>query len=73
MGISRWRWKMTSEELFVKNIEAGIRAIRLRTKSPKESGVGYSLNKLKEVNVGLYEDYLAKYKRVVEDYNKNAI
>lgn len=61
---------MTSEELYVKNIEAGIRAIRLRTKSPKEAGVGYSLNKLKEVNVGLYEDYLGKYKKVVEDYNK---
>jgi hypothetical protein len=72
MATFRWRWKMgmTSEELYVKNIEAGIRAIRLRTKSPKEAGVGYSLNKLKEVNVGLYEDYLAKYKRVVEDYNK---
>jgi hypothetical protein len=61
---------MTSEELCVKTIEAGIRAIRLRTKSPKEAGVGFSLNRLKDLNLGLYEDYLAKYKRVVEDYNK---
>jgi hypothetical protein len=61
---------MTSEELCVKNIEAGIRAIRLRTKSPKEAGVGFSLNRLKDLNLGLYEDYLAKYKRVVEDYNR---
>ena len=61
---------MTSEELCVKNIEAGIRAIRLRTKSPKEAGVGFSLNRLKDLNLGLYEDYLVKYKRVVEDYNR---
>ena len=61
---------MSTEELCVKNIEAGIRAIRLRTKSPKEAGVGFSLNRLKDLNLGLYEDYLAKYKRVVEDYNK---
>ena len=42
------------------------------TKSPKEAGVGSSLNRLKGLNIGLYEDLLAKYKKVVEDYNKNS-
>ena len=61
---------MTAEELYIKNIEAGIRAIRMGTKEPSETRAPVSLNKLKEVNVGLYEDYLAKYKNVLADYEK---
>lgn len=61
---------MTTEELCIQKIEAGIRAIRLRTKTPKEAAVGFSLNKLKDLNLGLYDDYLVKYKKVVEEYNK---
>ena len=60
---------MTAEELYIKNIEAGIRAIRMGTKEPSDTRAPVSLNKLKEVNVGLYEDYLAKYKRVLADYH----
>ena len=63
---------MTTEELCIQNIERGIRAIRMGTKSPKEAGIGSSLNRLKDLNVGMYEDLLAKYKRVVEDYNRNS-
>jgi hypothetical protein len=60
---------MTAEELYIKNIEAGIRAIRMGTKEPSDTRAPVSLNKLKEVNVGLYEDYLAKYKNVLADYH----
>ena len=63
---------MTTEELCIQRIESGIRAIRMGTKSPKEAGVGPSLNRLKEFNVGMFEDLMAKYKRVVEDYNRNS-
>ena len=61
---------MTAEELYIKNIEAGIRAIRMGTKEPSETRAPVALNKLKEVNVGLYEDYLVKYKNVLADYAK---
>jgi hypothetical protein len=60
---------MNAEELYIKNIESGIRAIRMGSKEPNDTRAPVSLNKLKEVNVGLYEDYLAKYKRVLVDYN----
>jgi hypothetical protein len=63
---------MTVEELCIKNIEAGIRALRLRTKTPKEANVGINLNKLKEVNIGMYEEYLAKYKVALEAYKKES-
>lgn len=61
---------MTVEELYIKNIENGIRAIRLGTKKPSETLAPVSLNRLKQINVGLYEDYLAKYKRILAEYNK---
>jgi len=63
---------MSTEDLCIKNIEAGIRALRLRTKTPKETNVGFNLNKLKEVNIGMYEEYLAKYKVALEEYKKNS-
>jgi hypothetical protein len=62
---------MTSEEIYIKNIENGIRALKMRTKTPSEANVGFSLNKLKLVNIGLYEDYIQKYKKALEEYNKN--
>ena len=62
---------MTAEEMYVKNIENGIRAIRMRTKAPKDTLAPVSLNKLKQLNEGLYVDYIEKYKTAVAEYNKN--
>ena len=62
---------MTTEEIYIKHIECGIRAIKLKTKNPQEANVGKFLNKLKEVNEGLYEDYIKKYQRVVQEYKIN--
>lgn len=56
---------MSAEELYIKHIENGIRSIVNGTKSVQEANVGMSLNKLKAVNEGLYEDYLKKYKEVL--------
>ena len=61
---------MSCEELYVRHIENGIRAIRMGKKSPKDANVGLHLNKLKLVNLGLYEDLLQKYSNVVKDYKK---
>lgn len=59
---------MSTEDTLIKNIENAIRSIRLGTKTPAETNVGYNLNKLKEVNIGLYEDLLAKYKAALSQY-----
>lgn len=56
---------MSAEEMYIKHIENGIRSIKNGSKTVKEANVGMSLNKLKTVNEGLYEDYLKKYKEVL--------
>lgn len=58
------------EEVLIKNIENGIRAIRMGNKSPQEASLGSHFTKLKPLNLGMYEDLLDKYKNVVSDYNK---
>jgi hypothetical protein len=62
---------MTTEETYVKHIECGIRAIKLRTKNPQEANVGKYLNKLREVNDGLCDDLMERYQKVVENYKRN--
>ncbi len=62
---------MTTEETYVKHIECGIRAIKLGTKKPEETSVGKFLNKLREVNDGLYDDLLERYINVIQKYKKN--
>ena len=59
---------MTGEDSYIKNIENGLRAMRLGTKTPVESKIGYNLNKLKLLNIGMYEDYLKRYKEALEIY-----
>jgi len=60
----------TCEELYIQNIENGIRAIRMGVKNPNETLVEVSLNRLKIINIGMYEDLLMKYKNVLKDYSK---
>jgi hypothetical protein len=60
---------MSMEELCIENIEKGIRLIRSGKKSPKEAGLGVYFKRLKELNDGIYDDLIAEYKRVVNDYN----
>lgn len=61
---------MSQEETLIKNIENGIRAIRLGAKEPKGTLAGVSLNKLKVINEGMYSDLMEKYKKALEDYKK---
>ena len=62
---------MTTEETYVKHIECGIRAIKLGTKRPDEANVGKFLNKLREVNEGLYDDLMERYQNILDNYKKN--
>lgn len=54
------------EDLYIKKIEGGIRAVTNGTKTPKDSECAVYLNKLKPMNLGMYEDLLEKYKTAVE-------
>jgi hypothetical protein len=62
---------MTAEELYIKNIENGIRAIRMKLKHPRDTMIPYALNKLKTINIGMYEEYFEKYKRAMKEFEKN--
>ena len=62
---------MSSEPLYIKNIENAIRAIRLGNKTPEQVEVSNQFVKLKNINVGMHDELMAKYKRVVADYNLN--
>ena len=59
------------EEIYIKNVESGIRGIRLGAKTPSDvaSTVATNFNRLKSVNLGMYEDLMDKYENVVRDYN----
>jgi hypothetical protein len=62
---------MRHEDLYIKQIENGIRAIRIGTKEPKDTKLTGFFDKLKPLNEGMYLDLLQKYKNVVNDFNKN--
>lgn len=60
----------TCEDIYIRNIENGIRGIRLGSKKPEEiaSSISTNFNRLSEVNQGMYEDLMKKYENVVNDY-----
>ena len=58
----------STEDICIKKIEGGIRAVTNGTKSPKESECVPLLNRLKPLNQAMYEDLLQKYKTAVETY-----
>ncbi len=63
---------MSGEQIYIKNIENAIRAIKLGSKSPSEVNVSANLTRLKSVNEGMALDLMQKYKAVVDDYNKKS-
>lgn len=60
------------EDIYIRNIEASIRGIRLNTKTPTDVGgtVANQLGKLKAINEGMHDELIGKYKNVVDAYNK---
>ncbi len=63
----------TYEDELIKKIESGIRALRLRTKEPKDTGCAMALNKLKEINQGMYDEFLGKYKNALAEYKNGKL
>ena len=58
------------EDQLVKNIENGIRGLKLGTKKPSELNLNYQLNKLKSINEGLADDLNKKYIEAVKNSKK---
>ena len=61
---------MSAEQTYIKNIENGIRAIRLGNKKPQDVNINSQLEKLKTVNDGMSQDLTIKYVNAVNDYNR---
>jgi hypothetical protein len=59
------------EELLIKQIENGIRAVRMGNKKPVDvtSDVNNKLERLKKLNEGMATDLNKKFISVVIDYN----
>lgn len=60
---------MSSEDAYIRNTENAIRSIRLGSRDKVEAmkSAGFNLNRLKEVNPGMYDDLLQKYKQVISE------
>lgn len=57
---------MSYENDLIKKITGGIGAIKRKEKTPKEANIGASLNKLKDMNIGQWEELMSKYKEAVK-------
>lgn len=55
----------STEELVVTKVENGIRSIKLGTKKPEDVDIYPYLEKLKNLNEGLHEELLKKYKKTL--------
>jgi len=65
-----YRFGTSIEETCIRKIEAGIRGLKNGTKTPQEANCGYFLNKLKDLNDGMYQDLLAQYIEAKNGYDK---
>lgn len=58
------------EEIYIKAIENGIRAIKLGTKTPQDANLSKSFTGLKPLNAGMHDELMNNYKAVLLEYNK---
>jgi len=56
--------QLTMNDILIKKIQSGIFGIKLGTKEPKE--IASLLNRLKPINIAMYEELLAQYKLVIK-------
>jgi len=61
---------MSAEDLYIRNIQNGIRAMKLSNTAPNDTAAPASLNRLKLVNEGLYQDWLKKYQTALQEYKQ---
>jgi hypothetical protein len=56
-----------TEEICIRKIESGIRAIKNNTKTIKEANCGFLFKTLKSLNEGMYDELLLKYIEVTKN------
>lgn len=59
---------MSYEQQLITKIEAGIRAVKGKRKSPKEANLASFFIKLKELNQAMHDDLIQQYKTAIEFY-----
>ncbi len=55
------------EEILIRQIEGGIRGIRMGTKTPQTADLNSKLEKLKKLNEPMYDELNQKYIEVVKE------
>jgi hypothetical protein len=58
------------EDIYIRNIENGIRAIRLKTKTPDQVNVLDNLKRLQLVNVGMAGELQGKYENCLKEFKR---
>ena len=58
------------EEDLIRKIKGGTNALKNKTKTLAESNLAPHFLRLKVLNIGMYEELLAKYKQVLIDLKK---
>tara|TARA_B100001094_G_scaffold328115_1_gene387771 strand:- start:33 stop:281 length:249 start_codon:yes stop_codon:yes gene_type:complete len=56
------------EQLLIKKINQTLRQLKKFIKKPSDTNIGYLLNRLKDINPMLYEDYLEEYKIIYKHH-----
>jgi hypothetical protein len=60
---------MSYEQTLITKIEAGIRAVKGKRKSPKEAGLASFFVALKPLNQSMHDDLMSQYKTAIDIYN----
>lgn len=61
---------MGIEEICIRKIESGIRALKFKTKKPSELNISQYFEKLKKTNEGMHDDLFEKYRGALTEYKK---
>ena len=61
------------EKLIIKKLDGGLRGLRNGTKTIEEAKIMYFLEKLLEVNEGLYQDYYQEYNKIQKKRKENCV
>jgi len=62
---------MGIEELCIRKIESGIRALKFKSKKPSELNLSQYFDKLKKTNEGMHDDLFEKYRGVLKFYKES--
>ena len=62
---------MGIEELCIRKIESGIRALKFKSKKPSELNLSKYFEKLKKINEGMHDDLFERYRGELKFYKES--